>query len=143
MCRAAHEGFGADHSRRRVGSTWGLRPKPRAADVASAIDWTAAAPRSGDGGGPPGELFCSGVALGHCPSCPPRTGTWNVKAWLEMEVFTGTEGITAESCPNLEGCADAGGERPANAETGSVVKMEKQILSPALDKLRKHGAVRR
>lgn len=68
---------------------------------------------------------------------------WNVKAWLEMEVFTGTEGITAESCPNPEGCADAGGERPANAEAGSVVKMEKQILSPALDKLRKHGAVRR
>lgn len=62
---------------------------------------------------------------------------WNVFRVLEMEVFTGTEGVTAESCPNLEGCAGAGGERPANAETGSVVKMEKQILSPALDKLRK------
>ena len=38
---------------------------------------------------------------------------WNVFRVLEMEVFTGTEGVTAESCPNLEGCAGAGGERPA------------------------------
>lgn len=37
---------------------------------------------------------------------------WNVFRVLEMEVFTGTEGVTAESCPNLEGCAGAGGERP-------------------------------
>lgn len=117
-----------------MGAAWGLRPKPRAADVASAVDWTAAAQQSGSGG-----RRGSFSALGR-PWSLPLLPTQD--RHVECKSVAGNGGVYrdrghhCESCPNPEGCAGAGG-RPANAEAGSVVKMEKQILSPALDKLRK------
>ena len=115
-----------------AGTGWGARGESDRsrvrADVASAADWTAVALRSRDGGRGESRGLAAGASfllwsrpqsrlrLLFLPAPDRRVECKSL--WLKMGVFTGTWGVTAESCPNSEGCADAGGERPANAEMG-------------------------
>ena len=129
LCGRSQQAQGGEHVGSQTEAKCGrmsLQPLIGRADVASAADWTAVALRSRDGGrgesrGPAaGASFLlwsrprSRLRLLFLPAQDRRVECKSL--WLKMGVFTGTWGVTAESCPNPEGCADAGGERPANAE---------------------------